>query len=261
MTKLLIPLISGIALSTLTAVDFLKFSDGKALTVVNSSAVKSIVNSNEGQSLDLYDRTTGILIGESETAAQYKIGKIEASNIGQGFLNSDNKLVANLLGVERRKDENVLSFAYYLVSKTEEKLESGDLLFDKNGKAVAFYYVDNNQKQNQGYIVPVQAVQRAHDDFVKNKTVSRAWAGIIVSPTGTIPEIISIRPDSPAAQAGIKVGDIITGVGEHKVFSYLESVNAFYYLIPNVEVQFEIVRDGKVLTLPVTPISRASLGE
>ncbi len=253
-------LLSCLVACNLQAVDYLKFDSGKALTVLNTEAVKQIVAENsEGVNLELYDRSTGIILGDVEQAIAYEIGNLAPNPLCANLYSEDKKALAIVIGVERKKGDKVLPFTYLRVHKVDSDLKSGSLLFDESGKAVAFYYTDHDEQEAQGYAVRVQAVERAHADYQKNITLSRAWAGLIVSSTGTVPEIVSVRPDSPAAKAGIKTGDILTQVGERNIYSYLEAVNAFYYLIPGVQESFAVLRGGAEERFSVTPISRDSL--
>lgn len=254
-------LIAGYFLFTcLFAADFLLLGKGKALSVINARAVAELINQGAaGDSLEFYDRTTGIILGDVSEAKEHEIGQLSDYPICVNLYDQEKKVTAVILGVERQKGDKVLPFSYLRVHKSDESLDSGTLLFDEEGKALAFYYVDHDEQKNQGYVVPVAAVERAYADYKKNVTISRAWAGLIISSTGTVPEVISVRPDSPASKAGIKSGDILTQVGARKISSYLEAVNAFYYLIPTVEEQFVMIRDGQKKTFAVTPISRDSL--
>ena len=228
--------------------------------MVNAQTVqRELTEPREGVSLDVYDRTTGILIGDVADAQSRKVGALEGvDSIGSKLYDSAQSAVAIVIGVERRKGDRVLPFAYSRVA-LESPVQSGTLLFDSGGLAVAFYYVHHDLAPGQGYIVPVQAVMRAHSDYVQNGSISRSWAGLIVTSNGTVPEVSSVRPDSPAALAGIKRGDILTQVGIRKVSSYLEVVDAFYYLIPGVTETFRVLRDGKPLSMQVKSVSRDSL--
>ena len=259
--RILSYLIAGcVTFTYLHAIDFLEMEGGKSLTVLNAKAVAELVSEGrDNDNLELYDRTTGIILGEVADAKKHEVGELSPYPICVNLYNQDKKATAVILGVECQKGDKVLPFAYLRVHKVDAALSSGTLLYDEGGKALAFYYVDHDEEQNQGYVVPVQAVERAYADYKKNITISRAWAGLIISSSGTVPEVVSVRPDSPAAKAGIVSGDILTKVGKRSISSYLEAVNAFYYLIPNIEETFTMLRDGKEQSFSVTPISRDSL--
>lgn len=61
-----------------------------------------------------------------------------------------------------------------------------------------------------------------------------------------------VSEDRPAIRAGIKGGDIITQLGEHKINgmqSYMEALSKFK---EGDSTQVKIIRDNKMLTLPIT---------
>ncbi len=260
MKAVLFTLLICVLVAQVQAVDYLKLADGKAVTVANAQTAKSaITKATEGVALDLYDRVTGVLLGTVNESEEYEIGTLPDYPLSYSFYSKDKKVAATVVGVERRKDDKVLPFGYLRVVKAVDDLTSGSLLFCEDGKALGFYYVDHEEFSNQGYVVPVQAAIRAHADYAKNGIISRSWAGLIVSPSGTVPEVVSVRPESPAAVAGLQKGDILTHVGGKQTRSYLESVDAFYYLIPGVEAEFKVLREGKEISLAITPKSSSAL--
>jgi serine protease Do len=69
----------------------------------------------------------------------------------------------------------------------------------------------------------------------------------------TVGAVISqVEPDSPGAKAGLKVGDVITGVNGRQV----SDVGHLQVIIgqerPGSKVNLDIMRDGKTMTVPVT---------
>jgi len=201
----------------------------------------------------------GVLIGQHQHAVQHPIGQVSQSPIGQSLYNESGDEIALIVGLERKKSHKVLPFTYLRVSYYGESVPSGTMLFNEKGEVVAFQYVRHDQHETQAYAVPVQAVERAHQDFVTNNFISRCWVGMIVSSSGTVPEIASIRPNSPASKAGLKKGDILAKVGDYTITSYHEAVNAFYYLVAGQTETFEVFRDGELITVELVPVPKNSL--
>ncbi|SIO18842.1 RIP metalloprotease RseP [Halodesulfovibrio marinisediminis] len=75
-----------------------------------------------------------------------------------------------------------------------------------------------------------------------------------------IPEIGSVRPDSPAAVAGLKQGDSIKSISGNNITSW-EDVYISVAKSEGKELQMVISRDGNTLTFDITPslLSRKSI--
>ena len=50
--------------------------------------------------------------------------------------------------------------------------------------------------------------------------------------------------DSPAMEAGVQSGDVITKIGQTEITSYQELVNALYQLRPDGQVTVTLMRQG-----------------
>ena len=244
-------------MSVALAVDYLKLESGKAITVVKSEVAAQQLDEGKAQ-IEVYDTTTGIMIGVHDEAIDREVDRTSHLELQTALYNIKGQEVAMVVGVERKKDNRVLPFGYVRVTCLAD-IQSGALLCNAEGQAIAFYYVDNSSQEYEGYVVPVSAAIRAHDDFQKNSSISRCWVGVIVSSEGTVPEVVSVRPDSPAAKAGLLKGDILYSVGARQTKTYLETVDAFYYLIPQEVETFTVLRKGETLSFQVTPVSRDSL--
>ncbi|HEV3255688.1 MAG TPA: PDZ domain-containing protein [Gemmataceae bacterium] len=85
----------------------------------------------------------------------------------------------------------------------------------------------------------------------------RASLGVMVDPTPPDAEhaglvVRQVRPDSPAAKAGMKEGDVITRVAQKDVKDLEGLLNTLAPHKPGDKLDFQVVRDGKEKTLNVT---------
>ncbi|WP_423604687.1 Do family serine endopeptidase [Sphingomonas sp. MS122] len=150
---------------------------------------------------------------------------------------------------------------------------SGGPLFDLNGNVIGI----NSQILSPtggnvgiGLAIPSTEARPILDRLMKGETIQRGYLGVQIQPwtddliksfgvkKGQGELIASVVPGGAAAKAGIRQGDVITKVNGQDVtpdqtLSFL-SAN----LRPGVAVPIELVRDGRTMTVRMTPETRPS---
>jgi serine protease Do len=144
---------------------------------------------------------------------------------------------------------------------------SGGPLVSARGEVVGintFLVSPSGSFSGMGFAIPSQVAKPVIESLIKYGKVEHARIGVTI--TDVTPEnakffhqekasgalVSQVEADSPGAKAGLKVGDIITGVDGKKA----EDAGQLQVIIsqqrPGTKVNLEIMRDGKSLTLPVT---------
>jgi Do/DeqQ family serine protease len=144
---------------------------------------------------------------------------------------------------------------------------SGGPLVDMAGKVVGIntaIFSRSGGSQGIGFAIPANMVRVVVASARSGGTVKRPWLGAnlqavtsdlsrefdLKRPAGAV--ITSITPGSPAARAGLRVGDVIVSVSDQAV----DDPNAFNYRFATHElggrVALGIVRGGRESKIPVT---------
>jgi S1-C subfamily serine protease len=133
------------------------------------------------------------------------------------------------------------------------------------GRQSTAIYSRSGGSMGIGFAIPTSTARSVLDSIVKDGQVTRGWIG--VEPQDLSPElaesfgiqlgagviITGVLQDGPAAQAGLKPGDVITRVAERDVKNVAELLSAVAALPPGTPADLEIMRrDGKSV-LQVTP--------
>jgi serine protease Do len=119
--------------------------------------------------------------------------------------------------------------------------------------------------QGVGFAIPINLAREVMDQLVKNGRVIRGWLGVTVQPVtpaiakafglSGLPRgalVAAVNPDSPAARAGLTVGDIILAMNTKRLpDSRALSLNVAM-MEPGSALRLEILRGGTVREIPAT---------
>ncbi|MFT4242895.1 MAG: trypsin-like peptidase domain-containing protein [Acidovorax sp.] len=145
---------------------------------------------------------------------------------------------------------------------------SGGALVDVNGNLMGIntaIYSRSGGSMGIGFAIPVSTARLVLDGIVKDGQVTRGWIG--VEPNELSPElaetfgvkategviITGVLQDGPAAQAGMRPGDVIVQVDGKKVGTVPELLTAVAALKPGVSAPFQVQRGDKVVELGISP--------
>jgi serine protease Do len=115
-----------------------------------------------------------------------------------------------------------------------------------------------------GFDIPASTVKVVVTQLKAKGYVSHGWLGVEIQPVTTgIANSLGIKkaegaivdqpqPDSPAAKAGIKSGDLITAVNGTPMKDSRELAREIGMMAPNTSVKLDILRNGETKTLTVT---------
>jgi serine protease Do len=144
---------------------------------------------------------------------------------------------------------------------------SGGPLVDLDGKVIGIntaISTSSGGNEGVGFSVPINLAKWIGGELDKHGKVNRAYLGVIIQPvTQSLAEqfdvkvhegvlVTDVQPDSPAAKAGIKTGDIILGLGDKKVSSPQELQGIVERTEISSKQAFDILRDGKRMTVDAT---------
>ncbi len=145
---------------------------------------------------------------------------------------------------------------------------SGGALVDVNGHLMGIntaIYSRSGGSMGIGFAIPVSTARQVMEGLVKEGVVTRGWIG--VEPSELSPElaetfgvkarqgviITGVLQNGPAAQAGIRPGDVITDVAGKPVTSVSGLLASVAALKPGSPAAFSVQRGSEKLSLNVTP--------
>jgi serine protease Do len=144
---------------------------------------------------------------------------------------------------------------------------SGGPLVDARGEVIGIntFLVSNSDSfSGMGFAIPAQIVRPTVEALIRDGKVSHGYMGIGIS--DVTPEnakffhvdndegaiVTQVENDSPAAKAGLKVGDVITQIDGQKVSDASALQIEVGQKQPGVSIKLDVLRDGKSANFPVT---------
>lgn len=227
------------------------------------------------------------LIGE-DSASDIAVLRIKAKNLHTLPLGDSNKLevgdfvaaigtpfgltqtvTAGIVSALQRDDLNIEGYENFI--QTDAAINpgnSGGALVTYAGKLVGINTAilsPGGGNVGIGFAIPINMANSIMEQLIKYGEVRRGLLGIFAQPltvdlrsafdlastvTGTV--ITSVNPDSPAAQAGLNVGDVILSINKQKVSSPIQVRNIIGLLRVGSKIKLTILRGGKTLTKTAT---------
>jgi serine protease Do len=145
---------------------------------------------------------------------------------------------------------------------------SGGALADRDGRIiginVAYLPPQQTGAENLGFAIPSDTAVSVADQLIDTGEVSTAYLGVFTTdlspedasrfglPVDSGALVEQVVPGSAAADAGVRKGDIITGLGDAKVESYGDLLGALRDYQPGDTVTLTLYRNGDETNLQVT---------
>jgi S1-C subfamily serine protease len=146
----------------------------------------------------------------------------------------------------------------------EAQLQRGDFILAVDGQEISdpqqlIQIVENKQPGDKldltiwrnGEKLEREATLGAQTEEARR--ANRAWLGVGLSgEPGRGVAINEVRPQSPAAQAGLQAGDVLLALNGQKIDSVQQVIQRVHQLSPGEKVELKINRDGQEQTIVAT---------
>ena len=144
---------------------------------------------------------------------------------------------------------------------------SGGPLVNARGEVIGintFLISSSDSFSGMGFAIPTQIVRPTVEALIRDGKVKHGYMGIGIS--DVTPEnakffhvdnsegalVSQVEANSPAAKAGLKVGDVITELDGQKVSDASQLQIEVGQKHPGSAIKLQVLRDGKSLSIPVT---------
>lgn len=144
---------------------------------------------------------------------------------------------------------------------------SGGPLINMNGEAVGIntaIFSRSGGNMGIGFAIPLNMVKAIKDQLIEDGEVRRGYLGVIIQDLSTELKdsfdlkgkdgvlVSDVKEDGPAAQAGMKRGDVIISLDGKEMDDAGQLRNTVALKAPGTDVNVVVIRDGKKKKLTVT---------
>jgi len=147
---------------------------------------------------------------------------------------------------------------------------SGGPLVNLEGEVIGIntaIATNNGAFQGVGFVIPSNLAKWVMGQLIKKGSVERAFLGVALDPNEVKGDVATafprqagrgvivaeVTPDSPAAEAGLQPGDIITEFNGTKVHSRRELMELVERATVGAHQKLSVLRDGDTIAVDVVP--------
>jgi S1-C subfamily serine protease len=141
------------------------------------------------------------------------------------------------------------------VNLAAQRGEAGAPLLDFKGEVIGIL-VSSIESGSACYALPIDAAEKIRRDYVRFGDAHHGWIGIDVQQAdepvaGSTAVMTDIREDGPAADSGLKPGDILVQVGNVPVHQPEDVFDASFFISAGDSVPITVMRGDQKVTVNV----------
>ena len=155
-----------------------------------------------------------------------------------------------IAGFDRKCLGRYFSTIHLRVNAPTQRGEAGAPLLNMKGEVVGIV-VSGLENNSACYAVPIEAAEKIRSDFVRFGETRHGWIGVHQfseapkAAAGSRVEITQVVEDTPAAQSGIKPGDILLQLGQKKITEPVDVFDASFYVTAGDVVPVTVMRGNE----------------
>ena len=128
---------------------------------------------------------------------------------------------------------------------------SGGPLINLSGEIIGINVAVLRDGQGIGFAIPIKRVNESMSRFFTPEFLDDNWFGVTIDAGTRPPRVASVEAESPAAKAGLSVGDKILRVNGSENDSFIDLASQLVGVGKDRTIQFQIERNGKKLDFTV----------
>lgn len=129
----------------------------------------------------------------------------------------------------------------------------GSPIFDEKKQLIGLLGLPIKHARDSFHAIPAERLAKLLNDVRAHGKPVRALLGIVIQESSNAPLILGCRENSPASVAGLAANDLILSLGETKITTLQELIDAIELLEADKEIEIKVLRGQQFKTLKITP--------
>src|SRR5437588_1886155 len=161
-----------------------------------------------------------------------------------------------IAGFDRKCLGRYFSTIHLRVNVPTQRGEAGAPLLNMRGEVVCII-VSSLENNSSCYAVPIEAAEKIRSDFVRFGEARHGWVGVnhlseAAEPAGgSRAQVTQIMQGTPAANCGMKEGDVLLQLGHKKITDPEDVFDASFYVTAGDVVPITVLRGNRTVTFNV----------
>lgn len=139
------------------------------------------------------------------------------------------------------------------VSDPEHFCATGTPLICGEGELVGLLIGQEPDTASDAFAIPASRIHKLIEEVKRFKKSGPVWVGLIFDNHCSTPEVLDVKPESPAETAGVLSGDVILSVNGSEIESLHDLVETISDLPAGEEAQLKVLRGFSETELKITP--------
>ena len=167
-------------------------------------------------------------------------------------------------GIDKKYLDRYFPTALIRANLSIQRGEIGAPLINLKGEVVGII-LSTIGDRTACFALPMRAAEKIHNDYVRYGEVRPGWIGAATEDSSdpqhdSTAIIKEVAPGSPAANAGLEIGDIVLRIGERAIHEAPDVPDASFFITAQEDVPITVFRNGKEVTITVTAADHPDYG-
>lgn len=143
------------------------------------------------------------------------------------------------------------------VENAEHFCSAGTPLINESGQVAGLLTDRDLAEGSESHAIPAAQIRKLVRDMERHDRTGPVWIGLLLHDQSSTPEVLEVKPDSPASKAGFAAGDVVLSLNGIEISDLDDLVEAIHNLPSGDKATFGVLRGLSKIEIDVVPVFAA----